>query len=69
MNELRKDFIEYHNKINKSLDNLNQHKIVRELKLVITDEFIKFTEKKNITLTDLYKNILMAINDFYKIDD
>lgn len=69
MNELRKDFIEYHNKINKSLDNLNQHKIVRELKLVITDEFIKFTEKKSITLTDLYKNILMAINDFYKIDD
>lgn len=69
MNELRKDFIEYHNKISKSLDNLNQHKIVRELKLIITDEFVKFTEKKNITLTDLYKNILTAINDFYKIDD
>lgn len=69
MNDLRKDFIEYHNKLSSYLNSLEQHKIVKELKLAITEEFIKFTEKKNITITDLYKNILIAINDFYKIED
>lgn len=69
MNDLRKDFIEYHNKINKSLNSLEQHKIIKELKLALTEEFINFTEKENITITDLYKNILIAINNFYEIED
>lgn len=68
MNELRKKLIENHNTLTKHLEEMKKEKTVKELKIVITAEFINFTEQKDADIETLYHNILYAINDFYKVE-